>query len=234
MGLTLAGFVALWLLLDRSAAALGSVRGEWGGAIALAIVALALTIEMIGRPGGVRDAARRLGFVAPTMRATIAALVLCAAMLASLPLMAWASGAQVALLPMWPWLALGMFMQGGIAEETVFRGFLFRRVREGQSTFWRAALISALPFVAVHLLLFASLEFAVALAAVAVAVATSFPLAWLYERAGNSVWPPALVHGVIQAGIKVIDAGEGFAVLAMAWMGVCALAPWALFLVLRR
>lgn len=126
-----------------------------------------------------------------------------------------------------------MLLQGGVAEETVFRGFLFRRFREARP-FWRAALISAGPFIAVHLLLFATMDFAVALAAVLLAVAISFPLAWLFERAGNSVWPPALVHGVVQVGIKVIDAGEEFALLALVWMGVCALAPWALFLVLRR
>lgn len=233
MALTLAGFVALWLLLDRSAAALGSGRGEWGGAIALAVVAVAVTMEMIGRPGSARDAARRLGFVVPTMRAMIAALILSAAMLAALALFARAAHIDVTLLPAWPVLALGMLLQGGVAEETVFRGFLFRRFREARP-FWRAALISAGPFIAVHLLLFATMDFAVALAAVLLAVAISFPLAWLFERAGNSVWPPALVHGVVQVGIKVIDAGEEFALLALVWMGVCALAPWALFLVLRR
>jgi len=233
MALTLAGFVALWLLLDRSAAALGSGRGEWGGAIALAVVAVAVTIEMIGRPGGARDALRRLGFVAPNARAMLAALVLSVAMLAALALFARAAHIDVTLLPAWPVLALGMLLQGGVAEEAVFRGFLFRRFREARP-FWRAALISAGPFIAVHLLLFATMDFAVALAAVLLAVAISFPLAWLFERAGNSVWPPALVHGVVQVGIKVIDAGEGFAVLALVWMGVCALAPWALFLVLRR
>lgn len=233
MALTLAGFVALWLILDRSAAALGSGRGEWGAAIALLVVAVAVTVEMIGRPGGARDALRRLGFVAPDMRAMIAALVLSAAMLAALALFARAAGIEVTLLQAWPVLAAGMLLQGGVAEETVFRGFLFRRFRE-ERPFSRAALISAVPFIAVHLLLFATMEFAVALAAVLLAVAISFPLAWLFERAGNSVWPPALVHGVVQVGIKVIDAGEGFALLAVAWMGVCALAPWALFLVLRR
>jgi len=46
-------------------------------------------------------------------------------------------------------LALGMFAQGGIAEEVVFRGFLFRRLRITR-TFWRAACLAAVPFVIVH------------------------------------------------------------------------------------
>jgi membrane protease YdiL (CAAX protease family) len=40
-----------------------------------------------------------------------------------------------------------------VAEEVLFRGYLFGHLRRGRS-FWRAAVLSMLPFVCVHLLLF--------------------------------------------------------------------------------
>ena len=127
-------------------------------------------------------------------------------------------------------LALGMFAQGGIAEEVVFRGFLFRRLRITR-TFWRAACLAAVPFVIVHAVMFVTLEFYVALSSLLLALCISFPFAWLFERAGNSIWPPAIVHAIIQGTIKVVDApADQFASLALFWMAVGATVPWVFFL----
>jgi membrane protease YdiL (CAAX protease family) len=132
------------------------------------------------------------------------------------------------------WLLLAsLFAQGGIAEELVFRGFLFRHARKGKS-FRSAALLSSIPFVAVHLLLFLDMDFAIALAALLVAISISFPLAWLFERSGNSIWPCALVHFVVQGSIKLVEApGEQFLAMATLWMLLSATAPWLFFVVLR-
>jgi hypothetical protein len=89
----------------------------------------------------------------------------------------------------------------------------------------------AIPFVAVHLTLFLTLEFAVAFAAVLVSGSLSFPLAWLFDRARGSLWPGAIVHAVVQAPIKLVIVDEGsFMTVAVVWMAFGALAPWALFL----
>ena len=125
-------------------------------------------------------------------------------------------------------LALGIFAQGGVAEEVLFRGFLFRRLREGRS-FWRAAYLAAVPFVAVHLLLFLTLDFAVAAAAILVSLSLSFPLAWLFERSGGSIWPPAIVHAFLQGAPKLLEVGNGLE-MALIWMVIGAVAPWAFFL----
>ena len=37
--------------------------------------------------------------------------------------------------PGWWWLLPGLFAQGGIAQEVLFRGYLFGRIRRGRS-FW--------------------------------------------------------------------------------------------------
>jgi hypothetical protein len=98
-------------------------------------------------------------------------------------------------------------------------------------TFWNAALVAAIPFVAVHLTLFLTLDFAVAFAAVLVSVSLSFPLAWLFDRAHGSLWPGAIVHAVVQAPIKLVELESGsFTAVAVAWMVLSALAPWTLFL----
>ena len=61
------------------------------------------------------------------------------------------------------WLVPGLFAQAGIAEEVLFRGYLFRHAREGRD-FWRAALVAAGLFVTVHLLMFLMLPWPIALA----------------------------------------------------------------------
>ncbi len=74
------------------------------------------------------------------------------------------------------WLRLvpGLFAQAGLAEEMLFRGYLFRHLRAGRS-FARAAWAAAGPFAAVHLVLFLTMPWPVALAAVGLAVVLSFP-----------------------------------------------------------
>jgi membrane protease YdiL (CAAX protease family) len=130
-------------------------------------------------------------------------------------------------------LVPGLFAQAGIAEEVLFRGYLFGHLRRGRS-FWRAAALSMVPFVAVHLLLFATMPFPIAMAALLLAVVVSFPMAQLFELGGMTIWPPALLHFVIQGTVKVVgmqgDSPVGFPV---AWMAASAALPFLAFLIRR-
>jgi membrane protease YdiL (CAAX protease family) len=126
----------------------------------------------------------------------------------------------------------GLFAQAGIAEEVLFRGYLFGHLRAGRS-FWRAATVSTGPFVAVHLLLFLSMPWPVAAAAVALALVLSFPLAWLFELTGGTIWGPALVHFIIQGTIKVVVVSHDATLFALFWMCVSAAIPMLLFLARR-
>jgi membrane protease YdiL (CAAX protease family) len=74
-----------------------------------------------------------------------------------------ARGLAPAFYPGWISLLPGLFAQAGIAEEVLFRGYLFGHIRVGR-TFWRAAAVSMLPFVTVHLVLFFSMPWSIALA----------------------------------------------------------------------
>jgi membrane protease YdiL (CAAX protease family) len=155
------------------------------------------------------------------------------ALVACLPLLAALTSAKLELRADAAWLALGMLAQGGVAEEVLFRGFMYRHLRQTRS-FWRAATLSAVPFAAAHIALLWSLDLSLALLALAMAIAWSFPLAWLFDRAGNSIWPGAILHAVMQSGIKLlVDDGAAFQSLAIAWVALGLLTPWLFFAALR-
>lgn len=192
----------------------------------------ALIVEMVfpaGKPTSIDQALRALGLGAPSWPALASAMLAGVLLLVLMRLYATATNTTITVRPDAPWLGVGMFAQGGVAEEVVFRGFLFRRLRLTRS-FWRAAGLAAIPFVVVHSILFLTLDFVVALSSLILSLLISFPLAWLFERAGNSVWPPALVHAVIQGAIKVVEAEPSrFQGLALFWMGVSAAVPYLFF-----
>jgi membrane protease YdiL (CAAX protease family) len=127
-------------------------------------------------------------------------------------------------------LLIGLFAQAGIAEETLFRGYLFGHLRR-RHTFWRTAALSMPPFVAVHLTMFVHLPWPVALASLLLAATIACPLAWLFELGGRTIWAPALLHAVVQGALKlvVVTEGSGLA-LAWTWMAACAVLPWSVFL----
>ena len=229
----LLGLVAGYLALQWTAAALGSVRGEAGLAVGALVVLVCLAAERLLFGRRPARAARELGLGRPAMRGMIPAAGVALALLLVLPVYARAAGARLELYPGWAWLVPGLFAQGGIAEEVLFRGYLFGHLRHGR-TFRRAALLAAAPFVLVHLLLFLTLPWPVALAALTLSVVLSFPLAHLFELGGGTIWAPALVHFTIQGAIKVVLVpGPAGAALPLVWMAASAVLAFAVFLVPR-
>jgi hypothetical protein len=94
---------------------------------------------------------------------------------------------------------------------------------------WRAAGLSMLPIVAVHLVLFFSMPWPIALASALLATVISFPLAYLFELAGGTIWAPSILHFVIQAGVKVIVLPHGAESFAIVWMAASAMVPLLVF-----
>jgi membrane protease YdiL (CAAX protease family) len=176
-----ASVLAIFALFHVLAARLGSTRGEAGlvvGAVVVAATVGAQALLFRQRP---LTAAAWLGLGRPDARGMAAVIPVSLALVAVLPIYGIASGIAFEWWPGWLWLVPGLFAQGGIAEETLFRGYLFHHAREGRS-FWRGVLASLGPFVAVHLVLFVSMPWPVALAAVMLSVAATPPLAWLRGR----------------------------------------------------
>ena len=73
-----------------------------------------------------------------------------------------------------------------------------------------------------------------ALTTLLVALFLTFPFAWLFERAGNAIWPSAILHFAIQGSIKLLDVeAASFLGFAVGWMILSAVAPWIVFLTPR-
>jgi len=91
--------------------------------------------------------------------------------------------------------------------------------------------IVGVPEVHRHLVLFFSMAWPIALASVLLAVVISFPLAYLFELGGDTIWAPAILHFVVQATVKVAVFPHGAASFALAWMSVSAMVPLLVFTV---
>ena len=225
------GLVLVYAVLQGMATALESLRGEAGIGIALAVVAGLMGVECFLFQRTPALALRELGLGRPSGAGLLLAAAISGALLGVLPGFALATGTTIALEPGWSAFLPGLFAQAGIAEEVLFRGYLFGHLRRGRS-FWRAAVIATGPFVLVHLILFTSMAWPIALAAVVLSVTLSFPLARMYELAGRTIWAPAVVHTVVQGAIKVIAAtGPAAAYLPLVWMAAAASLPFCVFLV---
>jgi membrane protease YdiL (CAAX protease family) len=226
-----AGLLVVFALFHGLASRLGSDRGQ-SGLIVAAVVVLATVIVqrvLFGQPPSV--AIHWLGLTRATKQGLAAAATVGALLALIIPSYAWAIGASVTGYPGWPVLLPGLLAQAGVAEEVLFRGYLFGHAREHRP-FWRAVISAMGPFVAVHLLLFLTLPWSLALASVALAAATTPPLAYRYELGERSIWPPALVHLVMQGAIKlVLVSGEAGTRLPLIWMAGCATVPYLVFLV---
>lgn len=143
------------------------------------------------------------------------------------------AGVAPALRPGWPWLLLGIFASHGLAEELVWRGYAYRRLREGRS-FGRAVVLT-MPLVAVaHVPVLFGSGLAVGTAALVVAASTSVPLAHLWEMGRRTIWAPALVHTAIDA-FKLVQIPAGTTVVySLALAAVSATVPLLALLVPRR
>jgi len=230
----LVGFLVVFALFQWSATRMGSDRGQAGLIVGAIVVTAALVFERVWFMPTIGAAARSLGLSVPRGAALVVAAVVSAGLLVVVPAYAALTGMHwrirqdaIALVP-------GLFAQGGIAEEILFRGYLFGHLRKGRS-FWRAAVLSMLPFVAVHMFMFLQLPWAVALAGLLLSVVIAFPMAHLFELGGHTIWPPALLHFVVQGTLKVVDlSGEGAASFPLVWIAASAVIPLAVFLLPNR
>ena len=91
-----------------------------------------------------------------------------------------------------------------------------------------------IPFVAVHLFMFLTMAWPVALAALLLAVVISFPKAHLYELGGGTIWPSALLHFVVQGTVKIVVVERATAsVFPLVWMAASALVSMLALLIPR-
>jgi len=223
------GLLIAFCLFQILGETLGSERGQAGVPIALLIIGFLLFYRQIAFGEGVREAGESLGLSAPNLRGLVVSSLVSLILLAVVPVFAIVTSTKIEFRDVTLWTMPGLFAQAGIAEEVLFRGYLFGQIRKSRS-YWRAAFLSAIPFVIVHFILFFTMPFPIAAAALLLAVVISFPLAYLYEIGGRTIWAPALLHFVVQGAIKLVTIQEdSFEGLAMVWMGASAVIPSVVF-----
>ncbi len=187
-------FLIAWFTLDRLAVSPPMplpALAAFGAAVA--VLAIGQRIVYGTRAA---DMIRVLGFGRPVGRALIVAAITGAAVVAAFVLGASALGIALELRPEWPLVLIGALVFHGLAEETVWRGFVYGHLRQGR-TFRRAVLLS-MPLIALtHVPIIVSNGLLVGSLAFLTAAITCLPLAYLYERGGRTIWAPALVHGMI-------------------------------------
>ena len=160
-------------------------------------------------------------------------LIITAVLIGMYPLLGYVLHARISLAANWQWNMIGLFLTGGIAEEILFRGFLFGGLRRTMR-FKKAVLVSALLFTLVHLLLFLYFSWPVALLSTLLAAGLSLPFAYLYEKAEHTIWSAALVHAAIRTvGLVITTTGDEFPKLSAAWILVSLIIPYLVLLFYR-
>lgn len=203
--------------------------------ICAAVIIVSVTIERAFFKLHIKAALRQLGFGKPAFLSAVLSVGLSLILFACYPLITYMTGYTFTIPSGFAWTAVGLFALHGIAEETLYRGFLFHRLREGRS-FLRAGWLSVLFFSLSHIPIIVSQGVLVGGTAVLLAIASSFPLALLFEKGNNTIWAPAILHFSIDTVIPILSAGE-FSESAqkavMIWMAISAVLPYILFLFFR-
>ena len=138
------GLIAVFVLFQWIATYTGSTRGEAGVLVGLIVVTAMVIVERIGFQDSFIDAKRSVGLLLPKAQGVIVGIVIAKAMFAMIFIFSWLTGSTFEMYPNWQLLMIGIFFQAGIAEETMFRGFLFGHLRQ-RHTFGKAVFFSAIP-----------------------------------------------------------------------------------------
>lgn len=232
----IAGYLILYGVLELAAKLTGDTGNTWNALLITACVLLtAILVEVFIFRKRFNDLIKLLGFGKPRGKAIAAALVITLLMFLCYPAITAITGYPFTLPADWLWLAIGVFVFHGIAEEVLYRAFLFRRLREGRS-FWKAAWLAVIFFTAAHIPIIVNMGLMVGGMAVLLAVVSSFPFSYLYEKGGNTIWGPAIVHAAIDTIIPILAAGgmnEQSTMAVSVWMAAAMIIPYTAFLILK-
>jgi membrane protease YdiL (CAAX protease family) len=214
----LMGFLILWGVLAGTGA--GDPYARWGPAVLAAVVVASLLVSRIPP----RHAVRELGLGRTNGYALVASAVVSALILLVWPATVLLSGASIGFRADWPLVLIGILTLHGLAEEMIWRGYVFRRLAERHS-FWRAVWWS-MPLIAVtHIPIIITAGPAIGLGAMLVAAVTSIPLSRLYVLGGNTLWAPALLHSAIDSFKLFVIPAAAVAVYPPLLIGFSVLVP---------
>ncbi len=188
-----ATFLVAWWLLDTLTTPVPSP-----GSAASALAAVAIVLFLGQRAGGTGWAhvPAALGLRRPAAQAVAVAGLVGGMYLTVLLLGANGLGVNLEVRENWPAVLVGVLLFHGLAEELVWRGYVFARLRDHRS--FSAAVWWSVPVIALtHAPIVVSDGWLVGALATLTAAITCLPLAFLWERGGHAVWAPALLHALI-------------------------------------
>lgn len=197
---------------------------------AILVFTVVFTVLLLLRkmyPGApLKITAAAIGFRKTTFRHVLPGILVSAGLLGMYPLISLLGKITIQTTADWYLNLAGLLLTGGLAEEILFRGFLFGELRK-QMRFKKAVFRSALVFTGAHLLLFTYFPWPLALFSTILAAGLSLPFAYLFEQGQNSVWAPALVHATIRTVGMVFTTGEaGLPLLSSWWILLSLFVPW--------
>jgi membrane protease YdiL (CAAX protease family) len=161
----------------------------------------------------------KVGFGMPNWRVIGIAVLISALMLAFFPLYSSMANVDLPLQNNWVWILIGIITGVAIAEETLFRGYVFGFLRE-KHTFLKAATLSMTLFAAIHLLLLLWLPLPVAIAALFLAIIAAYPSAYLFETANRTIWSSAILHSTALATNLFVIPADLMVSVSLLWFGV--------------
>jgi len=192
----LLGFAVLLAVLMGTSAL--DATGRFGLLILTAVLVAGTAVEWVLSGSRAAQALRHLGLGWPSARALLVACAAGALVQLVYPITTSITAAMPRLRPDWPWLLIGIFAFHGVAEEVVWRGYAYRRLRVGRS--FGHAVLWTMPLVAVaHVPILITSGPLVGVAALIVAAVTAVPLAYLFDRGRATIWAAAVVHTAIDS-----------------------------------
>jgi membrane protease YdiL (CAAX protease family) len=226
----LLGFAVLYAVLSGVSSVDATARS--GLVVLAAVVVAAVVVERVLYPAPLGTVLRRLGFGRPTARPLLASAAVSCLLLLVYPVYGLID-APLALRSDWVWILMGVFALHGLAEELVWRGFAFRRLRQGRS-FWSAVWWTMPLLAATHVPIVLTAGPAIGLGAMVVAAVTTLAFSYLYETGRQTLWAAALLHTAIDS-FKLFVIPEG-AVPTLSLLLIIAsiLIPLLVLLVPRR
>lgn len=205
--------------------------------ITFTVVIVSFLVERIFFKEQVNTILRKLGFVFPKYKTLAVSILISIVLFIFYPVLSKFTGYNIDYSNLFITLQIGVFLVHGIAEELVYRGFLFRHLREMGLKFMKACFISIIFFAAAHIPVIASMGLIVGLTAFLLAAISAFPLAYLFERSGNSILPPAIIHFAIDTVIPVLgnsEQGTSSQIFSLCWMILSMVVPYLAFLFLNK
>lgn len=200
------------------------------GLVFAAVLTAVLLLNQLVNDKTVRSTIFDLGFRKTRISGIIPGIFVSVALLCMYLILGYLLDAKVTLADNWHWNVIGLMLTAGLAEEMLFRGFLFGQLRS-RTNFKNAAVISTVVFAMAHLLLFTYMSWPMALLSTILAVGLAVPFAYLFERGGSSVWGPALVHTTIRTiGLVFTTSEEKYLALTSAWIISSLVIPYLVLL----